>query len=301
MIIKKTKNKNITTYIVKKDIEDSKMHEHYNKNIKPKYIKDIIRDDSDVYTEDGQLLLKFRKNKLNKQHIDDFYDNVIEFAKNVSTNRGSASGSSIKDNRHNPHIMTNILGYFDRLSPSQKVLHKKRGKTLKTNVRETRFNSEHPDKFKKLLPLIKEIDEYYKTYIPEKYKEQKKKANQTFFKIPNTSFTTITTNINFNTTLHTDKGDCPEGFGNLAVIEKGRYTGGETCFLQYGIGVDVRTGDVLFMDVHHPHGNLPIHLIDKDAIRLSIVCYLRDNIWKNTKGKSKSFFTNHIKTMKIKK
>jgi hypothetical protein len=44
---------------------------------------------------------------------------------------------------------------------------------------------------------------------------------------------------------------------------------------------------------------LPIILKTKDAIRLSIVCYLRKSIWDQTKGKSKKWLTNHInKTIK---
>ena len=185
--------------------------------------------------------------------------------------------------------MTNIIGFFDRLSPRQKFILKQQGKTLKTNVRQCRFNMDYPEKYKKILPLIKQIDLYYKQYIPNNYKAQKKKAEQTHFKIEGTSFTTITTNVNFQTTVHTDKGDDEDGFGNLSVIEHGKYKGGETCFPQYGIGVDVRSGDILFMNVHEPHGNLPLVLETKDAKRLSIVCYLRRGIWEKTKGKTKQF------------
>lgn len=46
--------------------------------------------------------------------------------------------------------------------------------------------------------------------------------------IINTAFTTITTNVNFKTRLHKDRDD--EGFGNLIVIEDGKYEGSETCF-----------------------------------------------------------------------
>ena len=67
---------------------------------------------------------------------------------------------------------------------------------------------------------------------------------------------------------------------------------------QYGIGVNVRTGDILFMDVHEWHGNLPIHLEEKDAKRLSVVCYLRHNIWEKTKNKTKKFMVEHNKTVR---
>jgi hypothetical protein len=104
--------------------------------------------------------------------------------------------------------------------------------------------------------------------------------------------------VNYQTATHTDKGDDDEGFGNLAVIEHGKYTGGETCFPQYGLGVDVRTGDILFMDVHQPHSNLPIVKKEEDTIRLSIVCYLRKKVWLNTKNRTRKFYEKHTKTMK---
>jgi hypothetical protein len=299
MIDKKEKRGNVMIYYVKKDYDNNKLSKVMNRKLKRSDIKTIIDHDADVYTDEGKLLLRFRKNKLTKENVTDFYDNVIKFAVTPTNNRGSASGSKSKNNRDNPQIMTNIIGYFDTLSPRQKFKFKMLGKPLpKITVRETRFLQDYPDKFKKLIPLIKEIDKYYEDFIPENYGKQKKKANQTPFHIADTAFTTITTNVNFQTTVHTDKGDDAEGFGNLAVIEHGKYKGGETCFPQYGIGVDVRTNDIIFMDVHYAHGNLPIELETKDAKRLSIVCYLRTNIWKQTKGKTKKFMIRHNKTMK---
>jgi hypothetical protein len=83
----------------------------------------------------------------------------------------------------------------------------------------------------------------------------------------------------------------------LAVIEKGKYTGGETCLPQYGIGVDVREGDILLMDVHEWHANLPIKL-EKGAERMSVVCYLRRKLWERTRKKSRAFMKRHNKTVK---
>lgn len=299
MIEKKEKKGNITIYHVKKDYDDEMLSKIMNKKLKRDDIKTIIDDDADVYDENGKLLVRFRKNKLNNDNVKQFYENIIQFASNKTTNRGSASGSKKKNVSDNPKIMSNILGYFDKLSPQHKFKFKQLGKPLpKITVRETRFVQEFPEKYKKLIPLIKEIDKYYEQFIPENYKKQKNKANKTPFHIENTAFTTITTNVNYQTTVHTDKGDDIDGFGNLVVIEHGKYKGGETCFPQYGIGVDVRTNDIIFMDVHQPHGNLPVILESPDAKRLSIVCYLRKSIWEQTKGKTRKFMERHNKTMK---
>lgn len=299
MIYKKEKKGNVMVYYVKKDYDDSKLTKVLNKKLKRNDIKNIIKDDADVYTEEGNLLVRFRKNKLSNKNVDEFYENVINFAMTPTSNRGSASGSKTKNVYDNPKILTNIIGYFDKFSPKQKASVRNSGKKLpKISVRETRFLMDYPEKFKKLVPLITEIDKFYEQLVPENYGKQKKKANQTPFRIGSTAFTTITTNVNYQTTVHTDKGDDAEGFGNLAVIEHGKYKGGETCFPQYGIGVDVRMNDIIFMDVHQPHGNLPIELESKDAKRLSIVCYLRKSIWEQTKGKSKKFRDSHTKMIK---
>jgi hypothetical protein len=297
MIIDKKEGK-IITYYVDKDFDNNKLTKILNTKLHKKQINFIIDHDADVYTKEGKLLLKFRKNLLDPTKVNNFYKNVISFAQKKTSNRGSASGSKNKNVKDNPEIMTNIIGYFDKLSPKQKELMRIQGKKINVTARETRFNMDYPEKFKELLPLIKEIDTYYKKFVPEKYSNQFKKARQTFFRIPTTSFTTITTNVNLQTTVHLDRGDDNDGFGNLAVIENGKYTGGETCFPQYGIGVDVRTNDILYMDVHEAHGNLPIILEEPDAKRLSIVCYLRKSVWQQTKGKSKKFLISHNKTIK---
>jgi hypothetical protein len=297
-IVKKEKKGNIAIITVDKDYDDEKMEKKMNTLIKPDHIKTIIDYDADVYTDDGKLLLRFRKKALDDKHVDAFYDNIIKFAKNSSGLRGKTSGSKSETSYSDKKVMSNIFGYFDRWSPAQKVIFKKRGKTPSIAVRQCRFNMDYPEEYKKAIPLIKDVDDLYAKLTPEQYKLQRRKANQTYFKIPGTSFTTVTTNVNFQTSIHTDKGDDEEGFGNLAVIERGHYTGGETCFPQYGVGVDVRNGDILFMDVHQPHANLPMKMKDKETVRLSIVCYLRKNVWLRSKNKTRRFYESHNKTVK---
>ena len=298
MIIKTEEKNGIKIYTVDKEYDDVEMEKKMGKFINPNDIKTIIDHNADVYTSEGKLLLRFRKKVLTYKNSEMFYDNINAFARNTTANRGRASGSKTKKIATNTRVMSNIFGYFDNWTPIHKVIFKKMGKMPAVNVRECRFNQDHPDKYKATFPLLREIDEQYAKLTPEHYKLQRKKANQTHFKIPGTSFTTVTTNMNYQTAIHTDKGDDDEGFGNLAVIERGKYTGGQTCIPQYGIGVDVRNDDILFMDVHQPHANLPIHKKTKDATRLSIVCYLRKNIWLRTKGKTRKFYEKHNKTMK---
>ena len=301
MIVKKEKKGNIMVYTVREDKTESEMDKRAGKKLteSDRNKMTIIDHDADVFIENpdgtpGKLLIRFRKGKLTKAKIDAFWDNVIQFARKETANRGTASGSKIRDLANNPKIKSNIIGYFDTISPSQKSLLKNQGIKLDSTARETAFIRDNPEKFEKMIPLVKEIDEYYDKYAHEYYIKQRKKADQTHFKIRGTAFTTITTNVNFQTSLHKDKGDDSDGFGNLAVIERGEYTGAETCFPQFGVGIDCRTGDVLFMDVHYWHSNLPMKKKTKDAERLSIVCYLRWKLWEMTRGKTRKQMMAHI-------
>ena len=94
-------------------------------------------------------------------------------------------------------------------------------------------------------------------------------------------------------TIHKDAGDYHDGFGNLIVLEdnlnNNKYKGGYTCFPQYKIGVNVRQGDYLAMNVHEWHCNTELMPINKNIDgkwnkmdidnlwylnRLSLLCYL---------------------------
>jgi hypothetical protein len=123
------------------------------------------------------------------------------------------------------------------------------------------------------------------------------------YQIDGTAFSTLTVNMNFRTALHKDAGDYQQGFGNLSVIEWGKYHGGETLFPRFGLGFNLRTGDFVAMDVHEWHTNAPIHETAEDAAfnktlpdirtrdektgvigsqeryqRISFVCYFREKL-----------------------
>ena len=103
--------------------------------------------------------------------------------------------------------------------------------------------------------------------------------------------------------MHRDAGDFRDGFGNLTVIERGKYHGGYTIFPQYGVAIDLRKNDFVAMDVHQWHCNTPIYETEDDKkynesiepafkdnpevgtagiyekyTRISFVCYLREKI-----------------------
>ena len=154
------------------------------------------------------------------------------------------------------------------------------------------------------IPFLESIDQEFKKLVPEAHKKQLAAVRKhPMYQIADTAFSTLTVNMNFRTALHKDAGDYSEGFGNLTVIEWGKYHGGETLFPRFGIGFNLRTGDFVAMDVHEWHTNAPIIETKEDAAfnktlpdirtreadtgvigsqeryqRISFVCYFREKL-----------------------
>lgn len=213
---------------------------------------------------DGSVLFILKKNAISLENMQNTVTHYLPIMKKMkSTNRGFASGSVKRDIRVNfersNEVHSTVAGYID--SPNNKL-----------PCRLSQFSKIHFEKYKKGLPMIKDVDELFKATIPEKYDNQFQKATKTKFRIEDTAFTTVTINYNFQTALHVDKGDCKEGFGVLAVSGH-ENCGGYLLFPRYDIGALVKTGDVLFMNVHEYHCNSSV-----TGERLSFVFYLRTRL-----------------------
>lgn len=284
-IVETDTTKKVPRYTVRKILTNEETNAFKGTFAEEKHYPVVLKEDADVYTEDGELLLRFRKNVLSKKAIDDAYEAMKDFMKRTTTDRGIASGSNRGlTTGHQAAVRSNILGYFDKWSISQRATFKRSGIKFPGTCRLTTFNVKYPEKWKRIVPLIKEIDAEYKRLCPDEYKSQRRAAKRTPYHIQGTAFSTITTNFNFRTAAHQDSGDWPEGFGNLVVIERGTpYEGCYTGFPQYGVAVDCRTGDFLAMDVHQIHGNTPKTPASDDSIRLSLVSYMREQIVKKCK------------------
>ena len=284
----------------------------------------IINSDTDIYYyEKGRkiLLLKFRKNKINAKNTQLGWDNYRNLSK-ASRGRGASAGpidtegvywskrqivntkkwstgymtkdGKISNMKVNNQVASSVIGYFDQT--------KHLG--LKLPCRLSHFARTNFEKYEAGIPFIQNIDKAFKELIPLSYQKQLMVAQRkNHVRIPKTSFSTVTINRNFRTALHRDRGDYKDGFGNLVVLERGKYQGGYTMLPQFGIGVDVRHGDFLAMDVHQWHCNSEIYETEEDKLhnaslpkvfkdnpavgtvgldklftRLTFVCYLRENM-----------------------
>ena len=168
----------------------------------------------------------------------------------------------------------------------------------------THFTRTNFEKYNDGLPFIQHIDKLFQKLIPESHNKQLVRADtKPHLKIPKTAFSTVTINRNFRTAMHRDAGDFRDGFGNLTVIERGKYHGGYTIFPQYGVAIDLRNNDFVAMDVHQWHCNTPMYETEEDKAfnetldyafkdnpevgtagiyekytRIFFVCYLREKI-----------------------
>ena len=284
----------------------------------------LVEEDIDIYKENGDLLLKFRKNVISKELCEQAFHSY----KTVQMSRGAASragpinetnaywskrkvirierksnskkwmtkyitptGEVSKMTVSNP-VFTHVLGYYEKTP------------FLKMPCRLTSFTKRNMKKYEGGLPFIERIDELFKKLAPDRYAIQKKRADmRPKYRINNTAFSTITVNRNFRTALHKDSGDFKQGFGNLTVLERGKYHGGYTIFPQFGVAVNIRQGDFIAMDVHEWHCNAPLYETKSDKrhnakivpdynqksergvegenkryTRLAFVCYIREKI-----------------------
>jgi len=300
-----------------------------------KEVKDIYNEDIDVYTEDDsgnkKLLARFRKNVFPHELLEEAWAAFYKTAA-PSRNRGAAAGpiqlksgywmkrkpvevqgwstryvhdGKVSKMRVNNNVFSSVLGYFDATP------------FMGLPCRLTSYTQKYFDQYKAGIPFLKAIDSCFKKLAPEAHAKQLKRAKANgFYQIDDTAFSSVTVNRNFRTALHQDDGDFREGFGNLSVLEYGKYSGGYTLFPRFGIGFNIRTGDFLAMDVHEWHCNTGMYetpeqreynkkmpLIykndkttgtlgqDKLYTRISFVCYLREKLLNCKKSETKQYYS----------
>ena len=285
------------------------------------WIHETINSDADIYdAETGEMVCSFRKKRVSPALTTLALDTLAPLAV-ASRGRGAAAGpidptsqywskrklvntkgfrtSYLKEDgtpskmQVNNQVGSIALGFFDKL------------KSLGVDkpCRLTWHTNAHLQKYEEGLPFIDELDRWYKKTNPEKHKEQLDRANiHPNYKIRKTAFSTVTVNRTFRTALHKDRGDFG-GWATLSVLEHGRYRGGLFMLPAYGLGINMREGDVLVANVHLYHCNSPIWTtkeddeynetlpekfkidknvgtlgLDKKYARISFVCYLRENL-----------------------
>lgn len=249
----------------------------------------LINTDTDAFDMHGNLLFRYRKNaipfEILKLGYDSFKGSII-----AGGGRGVAAGGYIKRVKKDgtisnfdtsPIVESGNVGYMDA----------RPGGGTTAVCRKTAFARDYFDKFKEGIPFVEYIDKKYQELCPEHYKKQIAIAKGTNrnYRIADTSFTTVTVNRNFQTAVHKDAGDFPDGFGNLIVYREGDYSGGYFCLPEYRVAIDMQNCDILFADVHKWHGNTPFIDCSEDYLRIAFVMYYREYMYKCKQPKEELF------------
>ncbi len=254
------------------------------------------------YDENGEILFYFIKNFFSTDEIDVIMP-TIEKASTfiVSLGRGHAAGKldmsqplwakglkDVKLKEHNYHnkytlnpegisnrkyklnnpVYSNLVGYYEKPLVNYK-------KTIKTQprCRQTQFTARHKDIYSKIIPYMERISGEMAAKLPAHYGKQNQFIQKHRERIGQSCYSTITINKNFRTAIHIDKGDFKDGIGTITTA--GDFEGGEFCLVDYKVAINVKPTDLLFVNVHKHHANLPF-----EGTRYSMVSYVRENIKK---------------------
>jgi hypothetical protein len=256
------------------------------------HYKIILKEDADVYDENGQLILKLRKKVIPDNLCDTAIKSFKQWSTKFSTNRGASAGL-LKETALRPgyNDLLKERGDADKYYNKKyrvciKKYNEKTGKTSNQSVsnlapsnivgyidtyarnnrkapipcRLTAFTAQRDEKWKATFPFFERCDAIFKSLVPKRHATQLAMCRKTpEFQILDTAFSTATINSSWRTACHKDKGDLEEGFGNIVVCEDKSnpkdYEGCYTGFPQYKICADVRQGDFMAMDVHRWHSN----------------------------------------------
>lgn len=248
----------------------------------------------DVYKPDGTPLVKYRPGWFGK----DLCDSVMSVCRKAAApnnNRGAAAGyletvsdlgtsrpiaaksktryqtikrdGTVSNTVRAGEVRSGIIGYFDRSARFP-------------FCRQTSFLIKHAAEWGRFLPFIVRADEGLHEFMPERWAAQREYCSRTAkdWVIPESTFTTVTVNKNFQTATHKDAGDLHAGFGVMACLRNRKYDGGFLCFPAYRVAIDYSHGCLCLADVHEWHGNTPLTNLRIGYERITMVFYYREKM-----------------------
>lgn len=259
---------------VKKCYTDKVFNKKNGTNFGEPAFDKVIKKDTDCFWIDEKgnkkVLFKFRKKVIPIKYIKETREIYEKLSKGKNKKNADMYNHKNGPLRYRS-TRSKISGFYDRP-------HIKDVSVFKTHTvcRTTAFTRDNFDKWQKVLPFFEVIGNLYKKLAPIQYKKQLHLFTKTppGMQIGKTPFTTITSNYNWRTALHKDKGDYPDGLGNLTILGDDTYRGGYLGFPQFRVAIDAKPRDFVLMDVHQWHCNTPLYA-DENNVRLSFVCYFR--------------------------
>lgn len=258
--------------------------------LKPSDVDRIFESEVTLLTPAGQLLAILCKRAIPEDVTRAGYEG-LRTAAAETTNRGYAAGTheasvsatavrgvgvrtrkikedgTLSNTNDAPAVFSGVAGAMDRYP---RIPY----------CRQTAWTADHPERWQAALPYIQCVAGVMQAHCPEQYAAQLAVCQRTEpeWVIPGTPFTTITVNRNFQTAVHTDRGDYKPGIGVMTCFKRGQFGGMQFVFPEYRVGFNFGDGDVLLADVHQWHGNLPMIGNPMAVERISCVFYYREKM-----------------------
>jgi len=262
-------------------ISDVELERKVGKFLTPSDVNIQLVGPSRILRPDGSPLAIYLPGAIPVALRDTVYPVLHTLKNEMTENRGVASGGSRfqdgKRNRGTVQVASAIVGSFEGNSDG--------GRSF---CRLTAWTGRNWPHWQATWPLFQTISDYFAKAVPDRFANQVARVRETKpeWVIQGTPFTTITVNNTWATAVHTDKGDLEEGYSCLAVLRRGHFSGGELCFPRFRVKVDLQDGDLLLMDAHEWHGNIPLANVGPEtgddhygklsaSERISVVCYYR--------------------------
>ncbi len=247
----------------------------------------------DVFKPDGTPLVKYRP----RWFSDELCRSVLPSCRKSATktnNRGMAAGDikqvSLGTNRP---IEAHSKTHFRTIKQDGTVSNTTRGGEVESGIigffdrsarfpfcRQTSFLISQAAAWKKFLPYIERADEGFREFMPDRWAVQREYANRTAsdWVIPQSTFTTVTVNKNFQTATHKDAGDLASGFGVMSCLRNDKYDGAYLVFPAYRVAVNFGHGCLCLADVHEWHSNTSFTRMRLGYERITLVFYYRENM-----------------------
>jgi len=239
----------------------------------------VVDDDTIALTPDGEVLAVLVSEVLSSRVQGEAYKHLTTIS-GMPSNRATAvyRGSSLLSRKRDGSLSrtrsvpTNVLNLLKHKGVRADVLGYLDATPRIRRCRLSSWSLNKPQVLRGVMPLVQEVDDVFRSWIPDRYAAQKAVVAQVpGWHLHGTAFTTITVNKSFRTAYHTDKGDLKAGFSTLTTL--GKFDGGLLVVPRYRVAFKVRPGSLLMMNAQEFHGNTQI-----TGERISCVLYCREKI-----------------------
>lgn len=247
----------------------------------------------DVYKPDGTPLVKYRPGWFGAA-LCRAVAPVCRKAAVKTNNRGMAAGdlTQVELGTHRP-IEAHSKTHFKTIKRDGTISNTTRGGEVESGIvgffdrsarfpfcRQTSFLIAQASSWKQFLPYIVRADEGFREFMPERWAAQREFANRTApdWVIPESTFTTVTVNRNFQTATHKDAGDLHAGFGVMSCLRNELYEGAFLVFPEFRVAVNFAHGCLCLADVHEWHSNTSFTRMRTGYERITMVFYYRENM-----------------------